>query len=209
MKNILFVASEGVPFIKTGGLADVVGSLPKDIDRRYFDVRVILPKYTCMAQEMKDKLEYVSNFYMDFHWKSEYVGIFHAEVDGVHYYFIDNEYYFSRDGLYGFYDDCERFVFFDRAVLEMLKYIDFTPDIINCNDWQTALIPVYYNVYYKYQQGYDGIKSDIFSLGIFILVNSLLNSSNKKLIKSFESFALIPSNKGFFALITLLNSSGA
>ena len=82
-----------------------------------------------------------------------------AVRDGIAYYFIDNEYYFARDGLYGFYDDCERFVFFDRAVLEMLRYIKFTPDIINCNDWQTALIPVYYNVYYKYQQGYDGIKT--------------------------------------------------
>ena len=76
MKNILFIASEGVPFIKTGGLADVVGSLPKNIDRRYFDVRVILPLYKCISQQMKDRMEYVSNFYMDFHWKNEYVGIF-------------------------------------------------------------------------------------------------------------------------------------
>ena len=91
MKKILFVASEGVPFIKTGGLADVVGSLPKCIDKRYFDVRVILPKYTCMTQEMKDKMSYVTHFYMDFHWKNEYVGIMYAEVDDVKYYFIDNE----------------------------------------------------------------------------------------------------------------------
>ena len=83
MKKILFVASEGVPFIKTGGLADVVGSLPKCIDKQYFDVRVILPKYTCISQEMKDKMSYVTHFYMDFHWKNEYVGIMYAEVDGV------------------------------------------------------------------------------------------------------------------------------
>ena len=95
MKKILFVASEGVPFIKTGGLADVVGSLPKCIDRQYFDVRVVLPKYTCMRQEMKDKLSYVTHFYMDFHWKNEYVGILYAEVDGVKYYFIDNESFFN------------------------------------------------------------------------------------------------------------------
>ena len=82
MKKILFVASEGVPFIKTGGLADVVGSLPKCIDRQYFDVRVVLPKYTCMRQEMKDKLSYVTHFYMDFHWKNEYVGVLYAEVEG-------------------------------------------------------------------------------------------------------------------------------
>ena len=90
MKKILFVASEGVPFIKTGGLADVVGSLPKCIDKNYFDVRVVLPKYTCMSQEMKDKMSYVTHFYMDFHWKNEYVGVLYAEVDGVKYYFIDN-----------------------------------------------------------------------------------------------------------------------
>ena len=82
MKNILFVASEGVPFIKTGGLADVVGSLPRDIDSRYFDVRIIMPKYACMSQKVKDQMEYVSNFYMDFHWKQEYVGLFHSQVNG-------------------------------------------------------------------------------------------------------------------------------
>ena len=83
MKKILFVASEGVPFIKTGGLADVVGSLPKELDKEYYDVRVIMPKYSCMKQEMKDKMEYVTHFYMDFHWKSEYVGVLKAEVEGI------------------------------------------------------------------------------------------------------------------------------
>ena len=100
MKKVLFVASEGVPFIKTGGLADVVGSLPKYLDKRYFDVRVFLPKYACMKQEMKDKLRYVTNFYMDFNWQNIYVGIFEAEVDGVHYYFIDNEFYWSGNKVY-------------------------------------------------------------------------------------------------------------
>ena len=111
MKNILFVASEGVPFIKTGGLADVVGSLPKDIDKKYFDVRVILPLYKCINQQMKEKMEYVSNFYMDFHWKNEYVGIFKAEVDGIKYYFIDNEFYFNGMKPYG-----------DDVLFEIEKY---------------------------------------------------------------------------------------
>ena len=92
MRNILFAASEGVPFIKTGGLADVVGSLPRDIDREYYDVRVIMPRYNCMYQDMKDRMEYVTSFYMDFDYKSTYVGLFHADVDGIHYYFIDNHY---------------------------------------------------------------------------------------------------------------------
>ena len=95
MKNILFIASEGVPFIKTGGLADVVGSLPKCIDKEYYDVRVMIPKYSCMSDKMKEKLSYRAHFYMDFHWKDEYVGILEAEADGVKYYFIDNEGFFT------------------------------------------------------------------------------------------------------------------
>ena len=157
--KILFAASEAVPFAASGGVADVVGSLPKAIKSKRHDCRVVMPLYKSVAPEFRDKMVFVTNITVDVSWRKQYCGIFMAIQDGITYYFIDNEYYFSRDGLYGFYDDCERFVFFDRAVLEMLKYIDFTPDIINCNDWQTALIPVYYNVYYKYQQGYDGIKT--------------------------------------------------
>ena len=145
MKNILFVASEGVPFIKTGGLADVIGSLPKCIDREYFDIRVILPKYTCMKQEMKDKLTYKTHFYMDFHWKEEYVGILEAEVEGVKYYFIDNESFFG--GFKPYSDNAlfeiEKYAFFCKAALSILPVIDFRPDLIHCHDWQTGLIPVY------------------------------------------------------------------
>ena len=152
MKNILFAASEGVPFIKTGGLADVVGSLPKCIDKKYFDVRVIIPKYVCMKQEMKEKMSYVSHFYMDFNWKSVYVGILEAEVDGVHYYFIDNEGYFSGQSAYT--DDpkweIERYAFFSKAVLSALPVIGFRPDVIHCHDWQTGLIPVYLKERFHY-----------------------------------------------------------
>ncbi|MCR5674891.1 MAG: glycogen synthase GlgA [Lachnospiraceae bacterium] len=161
MKNILFVASEGVPFIKTGGLADVVGSLPKLIDKKYYDVRVVIPKYRCMKQEMTDKLEYVTNFYMDFHWKREYVGIFKAVVEGITYYFIDNEYYFSGDRPYG--DDVvfeiERYTYFSKAALSILPVVDFRPDIIHCHDWQTGLIPVYLKERFQGNEFYRGIKS--------------------------------------------------
>ena len=161
MKKILFVASEGVPFIKTGGLADVVGSLPKCIDKQYFDVRVILPKYTCMKQEMKDKLSYVSHFYMDFHWKNEYVGILYAEVDGVKYYFIDNEMFFG--GFKPYSDNAlfeiEKYAFFSKAALSILPVIDFRPDIIHCHDWQTGLIPVYLKERFQGSEFYRGIKS--------------------------------------------------
>ncbi len=145
MKKILFVASEGVPFIKTGGLADVVGSLPKCIDKKYFDVRVILPRYTCMKQEMKDKLTYVTHFYMDYNWTEEYVGILEAQVEGIKYYFIDNEKFFggfspySDNGLF----EIEKFAFFSKAALSALPIIGFCPDVIHCHDWQTGLIPVY------------------------------------------------------------------
>ncbi len=145
MKKVLFAASEGVPFIKTGGLADVVGSLPKYLDNKYYDVRVILPKYTCMKTEMQEKLRFVTNFYMDFNWQQEYVGVLEAEEEGIKYYFIDNEHYFSGVKPYG--DDAvfeiERYAFFSKAVLSSLPLIDFQPDVIHCHDWQTGLIPVY------------------------------------------------------------------
>lgn len=143
MKNILFVASEGVPFIKTGGLADVVGSLPKDIDKEYYDVRVIIPKYSCMKQAMKDKMEYVTHFYMDYHWKSEYVGILQAEVDGVKFYFVDNEGFFTSEKPYT--DDplfeITRFAFFSKAVLSALPVIGFRPDLITAMTGRQALFP--------------------------------------------------------------------
>ncbi len=163
MKKILFAASEGVPFIKTGGLADVVGSLPKCIDKRYFDVRVIIPKYSCMKQEMKDRMSYVSHFYMDFNWKNVYVGIMEAEAEGVHYYFIDNEYYFS--GPKPYCDDpkweIEKYAYFSKAVLSALPVIGFQPDVVHCHDWQTGLIPVYMKERFRGSDFYGGMKSVI------------------------------------------------
>lgn len=156
--NILFAASEAVPFAASGGLADVIGSLPAAIRTKGHDCRVVIPLYKSMRPELRAQLTFLTNITVDVSWRKQYCGIFTAIWNGVTYYFIDNEYYFGREGLYGFYDDCERFVFFSRAVLEMLRYIDFAPDIINENDWQTALIPVFYQVFYKYQQGYQNIR---------------------------------------------------
>lgn len=161
MKKILFAASEGVPFIKTGGLADVVGSLPKCIDKRYFDVRVFIPKYACMRQEVKDRMTYVTHFYMDFNWKNEYVGILTAQEGGVTYYFVDSEFYFSGYKAYG--DDplfeIEKYAFFSKAVLSALPLIDFRPDVIHCHDWQTGLIPVYLKERFAGNDFFKGIKS--------------------------------------------------
>jgi starch synthase len=144
MKKILFVASEAVPFIKTGGLADVVGSLPKCFNKEYYDVRVMIPKYLCIKQEWRDKMDYVSHFYMDFMGQSRYVGIMHYEHEGIHFYFIDNEGYFSGPKPYGdWLYDLEKFSFFCNASLSALPVIGFQPDVVHCHDWQTGLIPVY------------------------------------------------------------------
>ena len=161
MKKILFAASEGVPFIKTGGLADVVGSLPKCIDKNYYDVRVILPKYTCMKKEFKDLLTFEQNFYMDFHWRNVYVGILTAVYDGITFYFIDNEGYFG--GLRPYGDDAlfeiEKYAFFSKAVLSALPLIGFQPDLIHCHDWQTGLIPVYLKERFAANEFFKNMKS--------------------------------------------------
>ncbi|MCD8336480.1 MAG: glycogen synthase GlgA [Lachnospiraceae bacterium] len=162
MKNILFVTSEATPFIKTGGLADVAGSLPKCFNKEEFDCRVILPKYQCMAEEWKNKLEYVTHFYMNLAWRSQYVGILHMELDGIHFYFIDNEYYFSGSKPYGnIYQDIEKFAFFSKAALSALPSIGFRPDVIHCHDWQTGLIPVMLKDRFQDGDFYQGIKSVI------------------------------------------------
>ena len=160
MKKILFAASESVPFIKTGGLADVVGSLPKYFDKEKYDVRVMLPKYMCMKDEWKEKLQYHTHFYMDLNWRKQYVGVLEMEYDGIKFYFIDNEYYFNGYAPYGdMYADIEKFAFFSKAVLSALPLIDFRPDIIHCHDWQTGLVPIYLDNFRYGNEFYRGIKT--------------------------------------------------
>jgi starch synthase len=160
LKNILFAASECVPFIKTGGLADVVGSLPKYFNKDKYDVRVILPKYLAISDEFKNQMRYKTHFYMDLAWRSQYVGIFELNYEGVTFYFIDNEFYFSGYKPYGdIYEDIEKFAFFCKAVLSALPLIDFRPDIIHCHDWQTGLLPVYIKDTFSMGEFYHGIKT--------------------------------------------------
>ena len=160
MTNILFVASEAVPYIKTGGLADVVGSLPKYFDKEKYDVRVILPKYACMDELLLAQLKFVCHFYVNLNWRKQYVGIFTTEYKGVRYYFVDNEFYFAGDKPYNnIYEDVEKFAYFSKAVLESLPYIDFAPDILHCHDWQTGLVPVYLRTTYGSENFYAGIKT--------------------------------------------------
>lgn len=160
MKKILFVASEATPFIKTGGLADVVGSLPKCFDKEFFDVRVMIPKYLCIKQEWLDKMNYVSHFYMDYLGQSRYVGLLEYICEGVTYYFIDNEAYFSGAKPYGdWLFDLEKFSFFCNAALSALPLLDFQPDIVHCHDWQTGLIPVYLKDRFRGGEFFAGMKS--------------------------------------------------
>ncbi len=157
--RVLFATSEARPFAASGGLADVAGSLPKAIRQKEVACRVVMPLYGDISDEWRSKMTYLCNFKVSVGWRMQYCGVFECNLNGVIFYFIDNEYYFKRPGLYGFYDDAERFAFFSRAVLEMIWHIDFVPDILHCNDWQTALVPVYHDLFYRYNERFAQMKT--------------------------------------------------
>ncbi|MCR1953110.1 glycogen synthase GlgA [Clostridium sp. DSM 100503] len=170
--NILIVASEAHPFIKTGGLGDVIGALPVALKELGADVRVLIPNYRDIKKEIKEDLKYIDNFTVNVGWRSQYCGILEYEHDGVKFYLLDNEYYFKRDGLYGYYDDGEKFAFFDRAVLEFVKHIDWVPDILHCNDWQTGMVPVLLKLEYSKEEKFKNMKTvlsihNLFFKGMF------------------------------------------
>ena len=158
--KILFVASEARPFIATGGLADVIGSLPKALaeDPRY-DIRVILPLYSDIKAEMRRKMSFHGNIYTPLSWRNQYCGVFSCVENGVTFYFIDNEYYFKRPGCYGYFDDGERFAFFSRSVLEIMPFIGFYPDVLHCHDWQAALAAIYLKTDYCKRPEYQCIRA--------------------------------------------------
>ena len=157
--KVLYCTSEAAPFAATGGLADVAGSLPQELRLRLVGCRVVMPLYQDIPQSLRGGMKFVTSLSVPVAWRRQYCGVFEAHEGGVIYYFIDNQYYFKRHGLYGHYDDAERFAFFSRAVIEMLPYLDFKPDVIHCNDWQTALVPVYYSVFYAEKDWFRGIKT--------------------------------------------------
>lgn len=157
--KVLFATSEAFPFAVSGGLGDVSYALPKALRKKYVGVRVIMPLYSKIRQELRDNMQFITSIGVPVAWRSQYCGIFEAKYDGVTYILLDNEHYFKRNGMYGEYDDAERFAFFSRAVLEAIPYIDFKPDIIHCNDWQTAMIPTYYRFFYFNRPGFENIKT--------------------------------------------------
>lgn len=159
-KKILFVASEATPFIATGGLAEVIGSLSKALAATgKYDVRVVIPMYSDIKKEYRDKFNYLGNLYVHLAWRNQYCGIFSYEQDGVIFYFIDNEFYFKRPGCYGYYDDGERFAFFSRSVLEIMPFVNFYPDVMHCHDWQAALAAIYLKTNYCFRPEYQYIRA--------------------------------------------------
>ncbi|MCT8137245.1 glycogen synthase GlgA [Anaerobacillus sp. CMMVII] len=157
--KVLFVATECTPFIKTGGLADVIGALPRELNKEGVDVRVVIPKYEAISESFKEEMTTISTSTVPVGWRNQYLGVEMLVKDGITFYFIDNEYYFKRVGLYGFFDDAERFAYFNRAVLEMLPQIDFQPDVIHCHDWQAALIPLFLKTHYHNHLFFQEIKT--------------------------------------------------
>ncbi len=157
--NILFLTSESVPFIKTGGLADVAGALPKELKKKGVDIRVVMPLHKGIDSSYREKMEKITEFYVDLDWKHQYAGVYQLEWDGVIYYFIDNLEYFDRDGLYGFDDDAERYIFYSKACTLLPKEINFKPDIIHSNDWHTAMVNVFVNDFRQGDSYYEDIRT--------------------------------------------------
>ncbi len=159
-KKILFVASEAAPFIATGGLAEVIGSLSKALAKSdKYDVRVMVPLYQDVKKEFRKDFRFIGNIFVPLSWRNQYCGIFEYQKDNVTFYFIDNEYYFKRPGCYGYYDDGERFAFFCRSAMEVLSFLNFYPDVLHAHDWQAALAALYLKTIYCFRPEYQFIRT--------------------------------------------------
>lgn len=157
--RILIAASEAVPFAKTGGLADVAGTLPKELIALGADVRLVMPKYKSILQKYVERMEYMGYIYVDVGWRHQYCAVMKLVHEGLTVYFVDNEYYFNREGLYGHFDEAEQFAFFSRALIEMLPMVGFKPDIIHCNDWQTGVVSVLLKAHHSRDDFFKDIKT--------------------------------------------------
>ncbi len=160
MKKILFAGAEAMPFAATGGLGDVLGSLPAALAATgEADVRVVLPLYSAVSEEVRRTMKEEAIFYVRLAWREQYCGVYSLQKNGVTYYFIDNEYYFKRPALYGFFDDGERYAFYSMAVMELMAKLNFFPDVLHAHDWQAALTVVYLNCLYRQRPGYENIRT--------------------------------------------------
>jgi len=218
---VLFVASEAYPFIKTGGVGDMVYALPKALRKLGIDCRVIIPKYSGIPLPFKNCMETIATFKVKVGWRNQYCGLEYLTYDDVPYYFIDNEYYFKRPHVYGYYDDGERFSYFSKAILESIKYMgDFTPDIIHCNDWQCGIIPVLLKANYSKDTRFNKIKSiftihDLKNQGIFPreILNELLNLEeiyfNEDALKFYDSISFMKGGIVFSDVVTTVSNTYA
>jgi starch synthase len=157
--KILFAGAEALPYIKVGGLGDVLGGLPKALTCKGIDARVCLPYYSQIPRALRENIKLIKNTSTVLGWRTVFFNILESEYNGVKYYFIDCEQYFNREKVYGEFDDAERFAFFSKAILEIFPVINFFPDILHVNDWHTAMIPIYLNVFYRKKKGYENIKT--------------------------------------------------
>jgi len=203
--KVLFAVSECAPFAKSGGLADVAGSLPKELNRLGTDVRVILPKYQSISDEYKQRMKKVKEFTVSVGWRNQYCGIEELTYQGITFYFIDNEYYFKRDGFYGYFDDGERFSFFNRAVLEAIKELDFYPDVLHCHDWHTAMIPYLLRMEYYKKKNYGLIRT-VFTIHNLQFQGIFPQSVLKELL-GLEDQAFHPSHLEFYGNINFMKGA--
>ena len=188
--KILFAASECVPFIKTGGLADVVGALAPVLAAQGHDVRVVIPLYSAIPEKYKEKLTHVGSFDIELGWRKQYCGIEKLEQDGVIWYFMDSRFYFDRPYIYGAGgDEYERYGFFCRGVLNMLPVLDFQPDVIHCHDWQSGMVPALLKIQYAHLPFYANIKT-IFTIHNALPISSSFSFSSSS-SNSLLSFSLL------------------
>ena len=218
--KILYVAAEAAPFIKTGGLADVAGSLPLSIKKLGHDIRVVMPLHGNIKQEYKDKMKKIGEYYVDLNWRSQYVGIMSLKLNNVLFYFLDNEYYFKRDQLYGEFDDGERYAFFSKAVTLLPKEIEFKPHVIHSNDWHSALVNLFIHEFEKGDKYYSDIKKvftihnlkyqGIFSPSILGQVMGVSNEYfNDNSIKYFDRINYMKAGIVYSDVITTVSKSYA
>ncbi|WP_414714924.1 glycogen synthase GlgA [Sporomusa sp.] len=214
MVKVLFVAGEAAPFIKTGGLGDVVASLPKELRQQGIDARVIIPKYGAIPEIFKNNMSTKATFRVPLSWRLQYCGLEELCHDSIPYYFIDNEYYFKRSGIYGHYDDAERYAFFGRAVLEALPFMDFQPHILHCHDWHSSMVSVFLTAHYRANPFYEKIRT-LFTIhnlkyqGIFpkdIMVNLLDLGWEYFTVNGIEFYDKVNFMKGGLIFSDLLNT---
>lgn len=220
MLKVLFVASEAAPFAKTGGLGDVIGSLPKELRQQAIDIRVIMPKYSAIPAKFTEQMVCKATLTVPVGWRQQSTRLFELDYQGITWYFVDNEYYFKRDSLYGYYDEAERFAYFCRAVLEALPQLDFIPDIIHCHDWQTGPLAAMLKLQYSVKDQYATIKT-VFTIhnlmyqGIFTgdILGDLLSLPNSAFtIDGLEFYGQVNYLKGGLAfgdVITTVSKSYA